>query len=39
MKVKLTTSYGDITVKLHPDKAPATVENFLNYVRNDQYVG
>lgn len=39
MKVKLTTSYGEITVELNPDKAPGTVENFLNYVRNNQYEG
>lgn len=39
MKVKLTTSHGEITIELNPEKAPATVENFLNYVRNDQYVG
>jgi len=39
MKVKLTTSYGDITVELNPAKAPVTVENFLNYVRNNQYEG
>ncbi|MCG8324413.1 MAG: peptidyl-prolyl cis-trans isomerase [Thiotrichales bacterium] len=39
MRVRLTTSHGDITVELNPDKAPATVENFLNYVRSDHYVG
>ncbi len=39
MKVKLSTSFGDITIELDPDKAPATVENFLNYVRNGHYEG
>ena len=27
--VKLETSLGDITLELYPDKAPATVANFL----------
>ena len=39
MKVRLTTTLGDIIVELNPDKAPATVENFLNYVRSNQYEG
>mgnify|MGYP006422504201 FL=1 len=39
MQVKLTTSRGDITLKLHADKAPDTVENFLGYVRNGHYNG
>lgn len=30
--VKLETSMGDITLELYPDKAPATVANFLEYV-------
>ena len=30
--VKITTNYGDIVVELYPDKAPETVQNFLNYV-------
>ncbi|MDP1686947.1 MAG: peptidylprolyl isomerase, partial [Hydrogenophaga sp.] len=28
-RVKLTTSMGDIVLELYPDKAPKTVENFL----------
>lgn len=39
MRVKLTTSRGDITLQLHPDKAPATVENFLGHVRGGHYDG
>ena len=37
--VKLVTSAGDITVKLYPQKAPVTVENFLNYVDSGFYNG
>ena len=36
-KVKLTTNHGDITLDLDADKAPATVENFLGYVRSGAY--
>jgi peptidyl-prolyl cis-trans isomerase A (cyclophilin A) len=38
-KVKLTTSMGDIVVELYPDKAPKTVENFLQYVKDKHYDG
>ena len=38
-KVKLTTSKGDILLELFPDKAPATVENFLKYVEAGHYNG
>jgi peptidyl-prolyl cis-trans isomerase A (cyclophilin A) len=38
-KVKLTTSMGDIIVELYPDKAPKTVENFLQYVKDKHYDG
>ena len=31
-KVKFTTSAGDFVVEVYPDKAPKTVENFLQYV-------
>ncbi len=37
--VKLVTSAGDITLELYPDKAPATVENFLRYVDEGFYSG
>jgi peptidyl-prolyl cis-trans isomerase B (cyclophilin B) len=37
--VKLVTSAGDITLELYPDKAPATVENFLRYVDDGFYSG
>ncbi len=38
-KVKLSTSMGDIIVELYPDKAPKTVENFLQYVKDKHYDG
>jgi peptidyl-prolyl cis-trans isomerase A (cyclophilin A) len=38
-QVKLSTSMGDIIVELYPDKAPKTVENFLQYVKDKHYDG
>ena len=38
-KVKLSTSMGDVVLELYPDKAPKTVENFLQYVRDKHYDG
>ncbi len=38
-KVKLKTSLGDIVVQLDPAKAPKTVENFLQYVKDKHYDG
>ena len=35
--VLIETSSGDILVELHADKAPATVENFLQYVDEGFY--
>lgn len=37
--VKLATTKGYIIIKLYADKAPITVENFLNYVRTGHYDG
>ena len=37
--VKLETSLGDITLELFPDKAPATVANFLQYVNEGFFNG
>ncbi len=37
--ILMETSSGDILVELFPDKAPATVENFLRYVDEDFYNG
>ena len=38
-KVKFATSAGDFVVELYPDKAPRTVENFLQYVKDKHYDG
>ncbi|MGH6952701.1 MAG: peptidylprolyl isomerase [Alphaproteobacteria bacterium] len=35
----MTTNQGAIVIELYPDKAPATVENFLAYVRAGHYDG
>jgi len=37
--VTLTTSMGDITIELYPEKAPKTVENFLTYTKDGYYDG
>ena len=36
-RVKFTTSEGEFVVELYPDKAPATVTNFLKYVDDSYY--
>ena len=38
-RVKLDTSAGDILVELDQAKAPKTVENFLQYVKDKHYDG
>ena len=38
-KVKLSTSAGDIVVQLDAAKAPKSVENFLQYVKDGHYNG
>jgi len=37
--IHLTTSHGTIILELYPDKAPKTVENFLDYARKRFYDG
>jgi len=39
MSILLTTNHGQITLELDADKAPKTVENFLNYVNSGHYDG
>jgi peptidyl-prolyl cis-trans isomerase A (cyclophilin A) len=38
-QVKFSTSMGDFVVEVYPDKAPKTVENFLQYVKDKHYDG
>ena len=38
-KVKFVTTQGDFVVEVYPDKAPKTVENFLQYVKDKHYDG
>ena len=37
--VRFVTSEGDFVVEVYPDKAPKTVENFLQYVKDKHYDG
>jgi peptidyl-prolyl cis-trans isomerase B (cyclophilin B) len=37
--IKISTTFGDITVELTADKTPITVANFLEYVREGLYDG
>ncbi|NKC14823.1 MAG: peptidylprolyl isomerase [Gammaproteobacteria bacterium] len=39
MKVSLTTTFGNVVIELHQDKAPITTENFAQYVRDGHYDG
>lgn len=36
-KVSMKTSMGEIVFELYPEKAPKTVENFLQYVKSGHY--
>ena len=38
-RVKFATTAGEFVVEVYPDKAPKTVENFLQYVREKHYDG
>lgn len=38
-RVKFVTTEGDFVVEVYPDKAPKTVENFLQYVKDKHYDG
>jgi peptidyl-prolyl cis-trans isomerase A (cyclophilin A) len=38
-KVQFQTTQGNFTVEVYPDKAPKTVENFLQYVKDKHYNG
>ncbi|AZL68944.1 peptidylprolyl isomerase [Pseudomonas oryziphila] len=36
-KVKLITNHGDIVIELNAEKAPKTVENFVQYVKEGHF--
>jgi peptidyl-prolyl cis-trans isomerase A (cyclophilin A) len=38
-KVRFATTAGDFVVEVYPDKAPKTVENFLQYVKDKHFDG
>ncbi|HEK0907021.1 TPA: peptidyl-prolyl cis-trans isomerase [Pseudomonas putida] len=38
-KVKLSTNHGDIVLQLNAEKAPQTVENFVQYVKDGHFDG
>ena len=38
-RVQLETGYGPIVIELEPELAPATVANFLRYVRSGHFAG
>jgi len=38
-KVQFITSEGNFVVEVYPDKAPKTVDNFLQYVKDKHYNG
>jgi peptidyl-prolyl cis-trans isomerase A (cyclophilin A)/peptidyl-prolyl cis-trans isomerase B (cyclophilin B) len=38
-QVEMKTSLGSVTIELYPDKAPKTVDNFLQYVKGGFYDG
>ncbi len=38
-RVKFATSAGEFVIEVYPDKAPKTVENFLQYVKDKHYEG
>lgn len=38
-QIKLSTSLGDIVLELNPEKAPKSVDNFLQYVKDKHYDG
>ena len=38
-RVKFNTTAGSFVIEVYPDKAPKTVENFLQYVKDKHYDG
>ena len=39
LRVAIKTSMGEIVLELYPEKAPKSVENFLQYVKSGHYKG
>ena len=39
VRVEMKTSMGTMIVELYPDQAPKTVENFLQYAKDDFFAG
>ncbi len=39
MKAVLNTNHGAIEIELNAEKAPVTVENFVNYIKSGHYNG
>jgi peptidyl-prolyl cis-trans isomerase B (cyclophilin B) len=39
MQARLTTTFGEVVIDLHDDKAPVSCENFATYVRDGHYDG
>ena len=37
--MRFATTAGEFVVEVYPDKAPRTVENFLQYVKDKHYDG
>jgi cyclophilin family peptidyl-prolyl cis-trans isomerase len=38
-RVEMKTSQGTVTIELHPEKAPKSVENFLQYAKDGFFAG
>ena len=38
-QVEMKTSMGTVVIELYPDKAPLTIDNFLQYVKDRHYDG
>ena len=39
INIEIKTELGNIIAELYPDKAPVTCDNFVKYIKNDQFKG